>query len=388
MSGDAGRHAVPEPSGDDRRRFLRKKSLLPATLITAQGSFDCRVLDFSAGGAKVECAQPLAEDDALTLVVGAVGTFSGTAVWCGEGCFGVQFDADIAKSAALGGAVLPAVIPLCTEPVGSELVAESKLNAPTYESAGTVDAQAARPLSELLSEIKELRSDFERATQFAGELTTELLFRAYLLFQEAVQDRATAVTLRGEVKRLGLKPSSRSRIQHLAVDVAFPRTKVSPSLRTLYAKAIVGGHSREYTAGQFREAVETGSSGKGGINELARPQCSASTAVPKVAVTEMQSASVSAVSEPADAVLRSDEEYERANGGKRDFEMISLSEGLRERLASEDLAEGAEFLVVVRVVGANELRGVEYLGSCHRASNFPPPRTSPSTGFSALTPAK
>jgi hypothetical protein len=33
--------------GEDHRRFLRKKSLLPPTLMTADGSFDCRVLDFS-----------------------------------------------------------------------------------------------------------------------------------------------------------------------------------------------------------------------------------------------------------------------------------------------------------------------------------------------------
>jgi hypothetical protein len=130
MSSDAERHAVPEPIGEDRRKFLRKKSLLSATLITAQGSFDCRVLDFSAGGAKVECTQSLAGGDVLTLMVGAVGTFSGTVIWCGEGCFGVQFDTDIAKPAALNGTVLPALTPLRTEPNGSELVADSKPNPP------------------------------------------------------------------------------------------------------------------------------------------------------------------------------------------------------------------------------------------------------------------
>jgi len=377
MSGNAERHAVPEPIGENRRQFPRKKSLLPATLITAQGSFDCRVLDFSAGGAKVECTQSLAEGDGLTLMVGAIGTFSGTVVWRGEGYFGVRFGTDTAKPAALSGTMLPTLTPHRTEPAGSELVAVSKPNSPAIEPTDTVHAQVSRPLSELLSEIKDLRSDFERATRFTGELTTELLFRAYLVFQQAVQDSATAVTLRGEVKRLGLKPSSRSRLQHLAVDVAFPRTKVSPSLRTLYAKAIVGGHSREYTARQFREAVETGSSGKGGINELARPLCNASRTKPKVAVAEAQSARVLPEFEPVDAALRGEEEYERANGSKRDFEVISLSESLRKRLTSEDLADGAEFLMVVRVVGTNELQGVEYLGPCHRASNFPPRRAWP-----------
>jgi hypothetical protein len=145
------------------------------------------------------------------------------------------------------------------------------------------------------------------------------------------------------------------------VDVAFPRTKVSPSLRTLYAKAIVGGHSREYTAEQFREAVETGSNGKGGINELARPLQDPSRAEPEVAPAESQEAC-------ALPALHGDGAGERTNGSN--FEAISLSENLRQRLASEHLADGAEFLVVVRVVGATELQGVEYLGPCHRASTF------------------
>ena len=362
MSGNAERHAVPEPIGLEARQFLRKKSLLPATLITAQGSFDCRVLNLSAGGAKVECAQSVAEAESRTLSVPAIGTFSGAVVWCGEGCFGMRFDTDAARSAALSGAMLPALTPLSTEPAGSELTAESKSSPPAIEpSAGMDTVHAQGPLSELLSEIKHLRADFEQATQISSKLTTELLFRAYLVFQQAVRHNGSAITLRGEVKWLGLRPSCRSGLQHLAVDIAFPRTKVSPSLRTLYARAIVGGHSREYTAQQFREAVETGSSGKGGINELARPLQDPSRAEPEVAPAESQEACTL----PA---LHGDGASERTNGGN--FEAISLSDSLRQRLASEDLAEGAEFLVVVRVVGATELQGVEYLGPCHRASTF------------------
>ena len=253
--------------------------------------------------------------------------------------------------------MLPALRPLSSEPVGSELTATV-----------TMHAELSGPLSELLSEIKQLRFDFERATQFTGALTTELLFRAYLLFQQAVRDGWVAITLRDEVKRLGLKPSSRSGLQHLAVDVAFPRTKVSPSLRTLYAKAIAGGHSREYTAQQFREAVETGSSGKGGINELARPLCDPSRAEHEGAPADSQEAQALPGAEPVEAALHGDGACERTNGSN--FEAISLSENLRQRLASEDLADGAEFLVVVRVVGATELQGVEYLGPCHRASKL------------------
>jgi len=304
-------------------------------------------------------------------MVNAIGTFSGTVIWCREGCFGMRFEADTAKAAALSGS-LPMRTPFHAETTGSQLAAVSKSNSTASEP---IPARISGSLSELLAEINDLRSDFEQATRFTSELTTELLFRAYLVFQQAVQDSATAATLRGEVERLGLKPSSRSRLQHLAVDVAFPRTKISPSLRTLYAKAIVGGHAREYTARQFREAVETGSSGKGGINELARPLGNVSGTEPKVAIAEAHSTPVSTEFAPAD-------------NGKGDFEGISLSESVRKRLASEGLVEGAEFLVVVRVIGTHELQGVEYLGPCHRASDFPAWRAWPSAGLNTPVPAK
>jgi hypothetical protein len=232
-----------------------------------------------------------------------------------------------------------------------------------------------------------LRSDFEQATKVTSGLTAELLFRAYLVFQRAAQDSAAAEALRAEVKRQGLKPSSRSRLQHLAVDVAFPRTKVSPSLRTLYAKAIAGGHSREYTAEQFRDAVETGRSGKGGINELARPVHDASRAEPTVAAAEAQEAAALRESEPPDVDNCGHEGRERTNGSKRDFEVITVSESLRQRLTSEDLRDGAEFLVLVKVVGTNELQGVEYLGSNYRAATYPL-GDAWTLGFNPSAPAK
>ena len=69
MSGNAERHVGPRPEGQDARKFLRKRSLLPATLVTEGNSVDCRVLDFSAGGAKLDCADAPAEGEAMTLVI-------------------------------------------------------------------------------------------------------------------------------------------------------------------------------------------------------------------------------------------------------------------------------------------------------------------------------
>jgi len=79
------------PSDRDRRKDLRRRCFLPGQLLTAAGSFDCRVLDFSRGGAKVEAELELAEAQPVTLVVQGIGTHSGLVTWRRGGCFGVRF---------------------------------------------------------------------------------------------------------------------------------------------------------------------------------------------------------------------------------------------------------------------------------------------------------
>ncbi len=88
MSDMAEQRAELERSYLDRRKYPRKKSFLPATLAMAEGSFECRVLDFSRGGAKVELAPAVADKQAVTLIVERVGAYSGVVAWRGVGCFG------------------------------------------------------------------------------------------------------------------------------------------------------------------------------------------------------------------------------------------------------------------------------------------------------------
>ena len=59
MADIAEQSAASKPSYRERRRLPRKKSLLAATLVTADGPFESRILDFSRGGAKVESARPV-----------------------------------------------------------------------------------------------------------------------------------------------------------------------------------------------------------------------------------------------------------------------------------------------------------------------------------------
>jgi hypothetical protein len=75
----------------ERREHRRKKCLLPAQLITNAGSYDCRVLDLSKGGAKLETHAVVTPEQAVTLIVKSIGTFAGLVAWCGDGLFGMRF---------------------------------------------------------------------------------------------------------------------------------------------------------------------------------------------------------------------------------------------------------------------------------------------------------
>ena len=109
MTDIAEQSAASKPSYRERRRLPRKKSLLVATLVTAEGSFECRILDFSRGGAKVECARPVDQGEAVTVTVESIGTYSGVVVWRGDDCFGIQFLAHSKTSTGACDAIAPAV---------------------------------------------------------------------------------------------------------------------------------------------------------------------------------------------------------------------------------------------------------------------------------------
>jgi len=123
MSGNAERHAGPWPEGHEARKFLRKKSLLPATLVTERGSVDCRVLDFSAGGAKLECADPPAEGEMPTVIIEGIGTFAGRVIWRSEHHVGVKFD-NGSELAEARRAIAPSLTPLGTDPPEPVCMAE------------------------------------------------------------------------------------------------------------------------------------------------------------------------------------------------------------------------------------------------------------------------
>ena len=91
MNDEGQTTAAPWVSVRERRKFRRKRCLLPAQLITNAGDYECRVLDLSEGGAKLETSAVVHPEQAVTLVVKPIGTFAGLVAWCGDGIFGMRF---------------------------------------------------------------------------------------------------------------------------------------------------------------------------------------------------------------------------------------------------------------------------------------------------------
>ena len=91
MSDESKTAAPALGNGLERRKYRRKKCLLPAQLITNLGAHDCRVLDLSQGGAKVETSAIVTPNQAVTLVVKPIGTFTGLVAWRTDRCLGMKF---------------------------------------------------------------------------------------------------------------------------------------------------------------------------------------------------------------------------------------------------------------------------------------------------------
>jgi len=93
MDGRAGSGAGTEQgmSPSERRRHPRVGVMLMAALRSANGMFDCIVLDISRGGAKLTLGEPHAIGNAVSLVLGGFGTFRAQPVWQRGDVMGIRF---------------------------------------------------------------------------------------------------------------------------------------------------------------------------------------------------------------------------------------------------------------------------------------------------------
>ena len=73
-----------------RRRYPRKGTFWHAHLQTPAGDFDCHVINLSPRGATVEMDHSVAPTQSVTLIVEALGEFSGFVAWSDNNQVGIQ----------------------------------------------------------------------------------------------------------------------------------------------------------------------------------------------------------------------------------------------------------------------------------------------------------
>jgi hypothetical protein len=88
---------TPPPSDSSDRREEPKRVLWRGILQTAEGPFPCVVLDLTLDGAKLALQHPLRRDQAVTLMLGALGTFRGAVLWEEGGTLGIRCEDDRAR---------------------------------------------------------------------------------------------------------------------------------------------------------------------------------------------------------------------------------------------------------------------------------------------------
>jgi CRP/FNR family transcriptional regulator, cyclic AMP receptor protein len=88
MKGEIGHQVVPDQG--ERRRRAAPRDFWMARLESALGSSDCRVLELSPGNATVQIDHPVAENQAVTLIMERLGELSGVVAWQRDGCIGIR----------------------------------------------------------------------------------------------------------------------------------------------------------------------------------------------------------------------------------------------------------------------------------------------------------
>ncbi len=88
MKGEIGHQVVPDHA--ERRRRMAPHDFWMARLESALGSSECRVLELSPGNATVQIDHPVAENQAVTLIMERLGELSGIVAWQREGCIGIR----------------------------------------------------------------------------------------------------------------------------------------------------------------------------------------------------------------------------------------------------------------------------------------------------------
>lgn len=90
MTVKGAKGAVEDEENLERRGIPRKGSVWPAKLETSRGTFECRVLNLTRRGAKIEIDRLAIAKEPVTLVMEPLGAFGGVVTWQKNGFIGIR----------------------------------------------------------------------------------------------------------------------------------------------------------------------------------------------------------------------------------------------------------------------------------------------------------
>lgn len=92
MKGEAAHRTDAAGQEPERRKHPRKGTFWHAQLQTPAGDFECRVMNLSPRGAKIEIDHPVAHKQVVTLIMEPLGEFTGFVAWRRNGSVGIRIN--------------------------------------------------------------------------------------------------------------------------------------------------------------------------------------------------------------------------------------------------------------------------------------------------------
>jgi pilus assembly protein CpaF len=164
----------------NRREGNRTKVNWRAKLMTARGSFDCRVLDVSPGGALVRLIAALDEQERVTLLLSESERIEGAVAWTQGRYVGVRFferrDKPIPEAALVGDPVEGEAARLPTRPLAPVVVAPVA-PPPELAPAPVAEAKATVMVIDSAARFTGTRLDKGRASSVASQIQSLVMER-------------------------------------------------------------------------------------------------------------------------------------------------------------------------------------------------------------------
>jgi pilus assembly protein CpaF len=193
-------------SEQDRRERNRTKVNWRAKLMTARGSFDCRVLDLSPGGALVRLIAALDEQEAVTLLFSEAERIEGIVAWTQSRYVGIRFSKRRDKpipEAALAEEAAAAPSARLPQRMATPVVAPAPTPAPAPRSplppepapAAAADLKSPGTVIDGAARFTSTRLDKGRASSVASQMQSLIMDRIDV-------EQATRMTREGLAKQL------------------------------------------------------------------------------------------------------------------------------------------------------------------------------------------